>query len=83
MPRLARFTALYPNVRLKMEIDDALSHVVAKGFDAGIRIGNRLAQDMIALRLTPPYRIAVVGAPGYFTDHPPPNPHGICRATPA
>jgi DNA-binding transcriptional LysR family regulator len=78
MPRLSLFTALHPRVRLEMVIDDGLTDVVAKGFDAGIRIGERLAQDMIAVRLTPPYRIAVVGSPAYFAKHASPvTPHDL------
>ncbi|MGN7293797.1 LysR family transcriptional regulator [Rhizobium sp. SAFR-030] len=73
MPRLSKFRALYPGVRIDMVIDDALTDIVAKGFDAGIRIGERLAQDMIAVRLTKPYRIAVVGSPAYFLDRPRPE----------
>jgi len=78
MPRLPLFTALYPKVRLEMVIDDGLSDIVAKGFDAGIRIGERLAQDMVAVQLTPPYRIAVVGSPAYFATHAlPATPHDL------
>lgn len=73
MPRLPIFTALHPGVRLELVIDDGLTDVVAEGFDAGIRIGERLAQDMVAVRLTQPYRIAVVGSPAYFEQHAPPE----------
>lgn len=69
MPNLVQFHAMYPALRLEITIDDALTDVVARGFDAGIRIGERLAQDMIAVRLTPPIRVAVVGSPGYFARH--------------
>lgn len=82
MPRLARFAALYPRVRLEMVIDDALTDVVATGFDAGIRIGERLAQDMTVVRLTPAIRVAVVGSPSYFAGHAPPQaPHDLSRHT--
>ncbi|MGK2911506.1 MAG: LysR family transcriptional regulator [Sphingobium sp.] len=78
MPRLPFFTALHPGVKLEMVVDDGLTDVVAKGFDAGIRIGERLAQDMVAVRLTSPYRIAVVGSPAYFAKHAPPvTPHDL------
>ena len=78
MPRLPLFTARYPKLRLEMVIDDGLTDVVAKGFDAGIRNGKRLAKDAVAVRLTPPYRIAVIGSPAYFAKHAPPiTPHEL------
>jgi DNA-binding transcriptional LysR family regulator len=74
-PLLARFAAAFPAITLDLTIDDSLSDIVAKGQDAGIRIGGRLAQDMAAVRLTPDLRAAVVGSPDYFRtraipDHP-------------
>lgn len=78
MPRLPLFNALHPGVRLEMVVDDGLTDVVAEGFDAGIRAGERLAQDMVAIRLTPPYRFAVAGSPAYFARHAPPvTPHDL------
>lgn len=67
-PRLAEFTAAYPGVRLNLVIDDDLTDVIAAGFDAGIRIGELVAQDMVAINLTGPYRVAVVGSPDYFAQ---------------
>ncbi len=69
LPRLPQLHARYPDVKLEMVIDDDLTDIVAKGFDAGIRIGKRLAQDMMAVRLTPAYRVAVVGSPDYLAKH--------------
>lgn len=68
-PHLARFTTTYPGVRLNLVIDDDLTDVIAAGFDAGIRIGELVAQDMVAVNLTEPYRVAVVGSPDYFARH--------------
>jgi DNA-binding transcriptional LysR family regulator len=80
MPRLPLFTVRHPRVRLEIVVDDGLTDVVAAGFDAGIRIGERLAQDMVAVRLTPPYRIAVVGSPAYFARYAPPaTPHDLSK----
>lgn len=65
-PLLPKFAALHPAIRLELTIDDGLSDVVGQGFDAGIRFGERLARDMVAVRLAPDFRIAVAGSPGYF-----------------
>ena len=65
-PVLGRFAQAYPNIRLELTIDDNFTDVVAEGFDAGIRIGEDLQQDMVAVRLTPNLRLDIVGAPSYF-----------------
>ena len=67
-PVLGRFAQAYPNILLELTIDDALTDVVAEGFDAGIRIGEHLQQDMVAVRLTPNIQVAIVGAPLYFAQ---------------
>jgi DNA-binding transcriptional LysR family regulator len=67
-PVLARFAQAYPNILLELTIDDALTDVVAEGFDAGIRNGERLQQDVVAVRLTPNFQLAIVGAPLYFAQ---------------
>jgi DNA-binding transcriptional LysR family regulator len=74
-PLLARFVAAFPAVTLDLTIDDSLADIIAKGQDAGIRIGGRVAQDMAAIRVTADVRTAVVGSPDYFRnrskpDHP-------------
>lgn len=80
LPRLALFNARHPRVRLELVIDDTLSDVTAKGFDAGIRTGERLAGDMIAIRLTPPVSVAVVGSPSYLAENASPtSPHDLRR----
>lgn len=76
LPHLPAFVAEYPGVKLDLVIDDVLTDVVAKGFDAGIRMGDRLAQDMIAVRLSPPIRVAVVASPDYLRDHGAPETPG-------
>lgn len=65
-PLLARFAAAFPAITLDLTVDDNLSDIVAKGQDAGIRIGGRVAQDMAAVRLTRDISTAVVGSPDYF-----------------
>src|SRR5260221_1778509 len=64
-PILARFLAEYPDVRIDLSLDEALSNVVAEGFDAGIRLGHTLDREMIAVRISPDQRLVVVGAPSY------------------
>lgn len=73
LPHLAQFIADYPGIRLDLVIDDDLTDVVGAGFDAGIRIGGRVPLDMVAINLTPPYRVAVVGSPDYFARNPRPD----------
>ncbi|SFC20541.1 LysR family transcriptional regulator [Collimonas sp. OK412] len=64
-PLFARFLAAYPQIRLEVVTDDGLVDIVAGGFDAGIRFGESLAQDMVALPLGPPVRLIVVASPMY------------------
>lgn len=68
LPLVTRFLAAYPRVRVEIIADDALSDIVAAGFDAGVRFGERLARDMIAVPLGPPQRFVVVGAPDYLAS---------------
>lgn len=65
-PMLPAFRARYPDVRLDLVIDDNITDIVGAGFDAGIRSGALVQQDMIAIRLSPDLRMAVVGSPAYF-----------------
>ncbi len=68
----SRFGRTYPDVRLEVTVDDDLTDIVAGGFDAGIRPGERLQRDMIAVRITPDLRTAIVGSPDYFASRPAP-----------
>ncbi|TAJ53557.1 MAG: LysR family transcriptional regulator [Nevskiaceae bacterium] len=72
-PHLAEFHRRYPEVRLELWVDDGLADLVGGGFDAGIRLGERLQQDMIAVPLGGAIRMATVGSPAYFRQHPPPR----------
>jgi DNA-binding transcriptional LysR family regulator len=65
-PTLASFIAAYPDIRIDLSLDEALSNIVAEGFDAGIRLGHSLDREMIAVRISPDQRLAVVGSPSYF-----------------
>jgi DNA-binding transcriptional LysR family regulator len=65
-PKLTRFLGRYPDVKVEIIIDYGLTDIVAERFDAGIRSGEQVAKDMIAVRIGPDMRSAVVGAPSYF-----------------
>jgi DNA-binding transcriptional LysR family regulator len=66
---LPEFCTAYPSVELELFAEDGLVNIVEEGFDAGIRLGELLEADMVAIRLTPPFRFVVVGAPSYFAQH--------------
>ena len=66
-PRLGRFHRAHPDVVLDIVIDDGLSDIVASRFDAGIRVGERLEKDMIALRLTPDVKMLALASPDYLS----------------
>ncbi len=72
-PALAKFLPDYPDIKIEISIDYGLTDIVAERFDAGIRDGEQIAQDMIAVRIGPDRRAAVVGAAAYFAHHPPPQ----------
>src|ERR1700745_63788 len=68
-PRLGRFYAAHPDVVLDIVIDDGLTDIVAGRVDAGIRVGERLEKDMIAVRLTPDVEMFAVASPDYLSRH--------------
>jgi DNA-binding transcriptional LysR family regulator len=70
---LAKLLPQYPDIRVEVVVDYGLVDIVAEGFDAGVRLGEQVAKDMIALRIGPDMRMAVVGSPAYFRDHPTPR----------
>ncbi|MDA8251286.1 MAG: LysR family transcriptional regulator [Rhodospirillales bacterium] len=65
-PALARFLPHYPDIRVEIIVDYGLSDIVAERCDAGVRLGEQVAKDMVAVRIGPDMRMAVVGAPSYF-----------------
>jgi DNA-binding transcriptional LysR family regulator len=69
MPRLPRFLESHPDLRLEVLVDDNLTDIVANRIDAGIRFGDLVEKDMIAVRIGPDIRMTVVGAPSYFAEH--------------
>jgi DNA-binding transcriptional LysR family regulator len=70
---LPAFTAAYPDIHVELTVEDQLSDIVGSGYDAGVRPGGLLHQDMIAVRLTPDLRAAIVGSPVYFECNPIPR----------
>jgi DNA-binding transcriptional LysR family regulator len=68
-PLIREMALRYPDVTVEAYTDDGLSDVVGEGFDAGIRLGEMIANDMVAVRLTPPFRAIVVTSPDYIGRH--------------
>ncbi|WP_375787066.1 LysR family transcriptional regulator [Bradyrhizobium sp. Pha-3] len=65
-PALEKFLPRYPDIKVELTVDNGLADIVAERFDAGVRLGEQLAKDMIAVRIAPDFRMVVVGAPSYF-----------------
>jgi DNA-binding transcriptional LysR family regulator len=72
-PALKQFLPDYPDITIEIIVDYGLTDIVAEGYDAGVRMGEQVAKDMIAVRIGPDMRMAVVGSPSYFEKHPPPR----------
>jgi hypothetical protein len=68
LPALAKILPHYPDITVEVIVDYGLANIVAQRYDAGIRPGELVAKDMIAVRVCPDLRMAVVGATSYFTD---------------
>jgi len=81
-PAVARLLLNYPDLRVELSIDATLTDIVAERYDAGVRLGEQVAKDMIAVRIGPDMRMAVVGAPSYFAERPAPKtPHDLNHHT--
>lgn len=72
-PRLTKFLRRYPDIKVEIVVDYGLTDIVAQRFDAGVRSGEQIAKDMIAVRIGPDLRMAVVGAPSYLGNRPEPT----------
>jgi len=72
-PVLARLAADYPEIKIEVNVDNMLTDLVAGRFDAGIRLGEHVERDMVAVRIAPDMRMAIVGTPAYFERHPRPE----------
>jgi DNA-binding transcriptional LysR family regulator len=67
-PKLRKFLPNYPDIKVELVLDNGLSDIVTGRFDAGVRMGEHLAKDMISARIGPDFCLAVVGAPSYLVD---------------
>lgn len=72
-PAVAKLLPRYPDIKVELVIDYGLTDIVAERYDAGVRLGEQVAKDMIAVRIGPDFRMAVVGAPAYFAGRPQPK----------
>jgi len=72
-PALAKVLPDYPDIKVEIIVDYGLTDIVAERYDAGVRLGEQVAKDMIAVRIGPDMRMAVVGAPAYFAKRKPPK----------
>jgi DNA-binding transcriptional LysR family regulator len=77
-PRLEPFLSRYPDIRVEVNTESALTDIVAERYDAGVRLGESIARDMIAVRIGADWSMAVVGAPAYFEGRAVPRtPHDL------
>jgi DNA-binding transcriptional LysR family regulator len=72
-PALAKLLPRYPDIKVELIIDYGLTDIVAERYDAGVRLGEQVDKDMIAVRIGPDFRMAVVGTPTYFAKRPKPK----------
>lgn len=72
-PALEKLLPGYPDVHVELSLDASLTDIVAERFDAGVRLGEQVAKDMVAVRIGPDLRMAVVAAPAYFAGRPKPQ----------
>ncbi|WP_044872500.1 LysR family transcriptional regulator [Pseudomonas sp. LFM046] len=72
-PKLLKVMGEYPDVRVEINVDYTLTDIVQHRYDAGVRLGDQVAKDMIAVRIGPDMRMAVVATPSYFSEYAPPK----------
>jgi DNA-binding transcriptional LysR family regulator len=68
-PKLAKLMRDYPDITIELVTDEGLTNIVSERFDAGVRVGEYVEKDMIAVRIGPEMRQAIVGTPGYFREY--------------
>ncbi len=80
LPAITTFLSDYPDVNVEISVDPGFVDIVAERFDAGVRFGETVAKDMVAVRIGPDLRMAAVGSPSYFTGRKPPHtPHDLAK----
>ncbi len=72
-PKLSKFLPNYPDIKIEINIDYGMTDIVAQRYDAGVRLGDQVEKDMVAVRIGPDWRMAVVGTPRYFSKRPKPK----------
>ena len=72
-PKLRPVLGQYPDIEVELAIDNGFRNIVEEGFDAGVRLGEGVEKDMIAVRIGPDWRLVAVAAPAYFATHPAPT----------
>lgn len=79
-PALDKLLVEYPDIHVELNAESSLTDIVAERYDAGVRLGEQVAKDMIAVRIGPQLRMAVIAAPSYFAKHgKPKTPHDLTR----
>ena len=77
-PALVKLLSAYPDIQIELSVEAGFIDIVAERFDAGVRLGETIAQDMVVVRIGPDMRMAAVGSPGYFAAHGvPATPHDL------
>ena len=79
-PKLRTVLKAYPDIKVEFSLDTGFRNIVEDGFDAGVRLGESVEKDMIAVRIGPDWRLVTVGSAGYFATHPKPaHPKDLIR----
>ncbi|WP_454692692.1 LysR family transcriptional regulator [Achromobacter aloeverae] len=79
-PKLAKLLPGYPDIKVEVTVEPRFTDIVAERYDMGVRLGDELARDMTAVRISPDMRVAIVGSPAYLARHPAPKtPRDLTR----
>jgi DNA-binding transcriptional LysR family regulator len=79
-PKVRELITAYPDIKVELSVDGGLRDIVTERFDAGVRLAEQIAKDMIAVRIGPRYSTGVLAAPFYFEQHgKPKTPHDLAE----